>query len=59
MVLVVLIGGIPIAMPTVLSVTMAIGVHELAQEQAVVTRITAVEELARVIGPPSRDTLGV
>ena len=46
MVLVVLIGGIPIAMPTVLSVTMAIGVHELAQEQAVVTRITAVEELA-------------
>jgi H+-transporting ATPase len=46
MVLVVLIGGVPIAMPTVLSVTMAIGVHELAKEQAVVTRITAVEELA-------------
>jgi len=46
MVLVVLIGGVPIAMPTVLSVTMAIGVHELAKEKAVVTRITAVEELA-------------
>jgi len=46
MILVVLIGGVPIAMPTVLSVTMAIGVNELAKEQAVVTRITAVEELA-------------
>lgn len=46
MILVVLIGGVPIAMPTVLSVTMAIGVNELAREQAVVTRITAVEELA-------------
>jgi H+-transporting ATPase len=30
--LVLLIGGIPIAMPTVLSVTMAIGVHRLAQQ---------------------------
>lgn len=46
MILVILIGGVPIAMPTVLSVTMAIGVNELAKEQAVVTRITAVEELA-------------
>ena len=46
MLLVILIGGVPIAMPTVLSVTMAIGVNELAKEQAIVTRITAVEELA-------------
>ncbi|CAI0549424.1 unnamed protein product [Linum tenue] len=30
--LVLLIGGIPIAMPTVLSVTMAIGAHRLAQQ---------------------------
>jgi H+-transporting ATPase len=45
-ILVALIGGVPIAMPTVLSVTMAIGVNDLAKEQAVVTRITAVEELA-------------
>jgi H+-transporting ATPase len=30
--LVLLIGGIPIAMPTVLSVTMAIGSHRLAQQ---------------------------
>eukprot|EP00612_Vaucheria_litorea_P006482 CAMPEP_0171470554 /NCGR_PEP_ID=MMETSP0946-20130122/214_1 /TAXON_ID=109269 /ORGANISM="Vaucheria litorea, Strain CCMP2940" /LENGTH=1078 /DNA_ID=CAMNT_0011999947 /DNA_START=47 /DNA_END=3280 /DNA_ORIENTATION=+ len=46
MVLVVLIGGIPIAMPTVLSVTMALGVNELAAKDAIVTRITAVEEMA-------------
>lgn len=30
--LVLLIGGIPIAMPTVLSVTMAIGSHKLSQQ---------------------------
>lgn len=34
--LVLLIGGIPIAMPTVLSVTMAIGAHRLAQQVGVV-----------------------
>mmetsp|Transcript_24246 Transcript_24246/g.38834 ORF Transcript_24246/g.38834 Transcript_24246/m.38834 type:complete len:1004 (-) Transcript_24246:206-3217(-) len=45
-VLVLLIGGIPIAMPTVLSVTMALGVNELAKQDAIVTRITAVEEMA-------------
>jgi magnesium-transporting ATPase (P-type) len=31
-VLVLLIGGIPIAMPTVLSVTLAIGSHRLSQQ---------------------------
>ena len=30
--LIILIGGIPIAMPTVLSVTMAIGSHRLSQQ---------------------------
>jgi H+-transporting ATPase len=34
--LVLLIGGIPIAMPTVLSVTMAIGSHRLAQQVGLV-----------------------
>lgn len=33
--LVLLIGGIPIAMPTVLSVTMAIGSHRLSQQVCV------------------------
>lgn len=35
--LVILIGGIPIAMPTVLSVTMAIGSHRLSQQVCEVT----------------------
>ncbi|KAJ7937023.1 hypothetical protein B0H13DRAFT_2226484 [Mycena leptocephala] len=39
-ILVLLIGGIPIAMPTVLS--------QLAKHKAIVTRITAIEELAGV-----------
>lgn len=44
--LVLIIGGIPVAMPTVLSVTMAIGATQLSRKQAIVTRLTAVEELA-------------
>ncbi|KAJ1922942.1 ATPase 4, plasma membrane-type [Tieghemiomyces parasiticus] len=46
--LVLLIGGIPIAMPTVLSVTLAMGAKQLAEHKAIVTRITAIEELAGV-----------
>ncbi|KAH9555373.1 hypothetical protein CY35_08G111100 [Sphagnum magellanicum] len=44
--LVLLIGGIPIAMPTVLSVTMAIGSHQLSQQGAITKRMTAIEEMA-------------
>ncbi|KAG6410549.1 hypothetical protein SASPL_128610 [Salvia splendens] len=44
--LVLLIGGIPIAMPTVLSVTMAIGSHRLSQQGAITKRMTAIEKLA-------------
>lgn len=44
--LVLLIGGIPIAMPTVLSVTMAIGSHKLAMQGAITKRMTAIEEMA-------------
>jgi H+-transporting ATPase len=47
-ILVLLIGGIPIAMPTVLSVTLAVGAQQLAKYKAIVTRITAIEELAGV-----------
>lgn len=36
--LVLLIGGIPIAMPTVLSVTMAIGSHRLSQQVTIENR---------------------
>ncbi|TYI25507.1 hypothetical protein ES332_A05G055000v1 [Gossypium tomentosum] len=44
--LVLLIGGIPIAMPTILSVTMAIGSHSLSQQGAITKRMTAIEEMA-------------
>ncbi|KAK4557770.1 hypothetical protein RGQ29_007509 [Quercus rubra] len=44
--LVLLIRGIPIAMPTVLSVTMAIGSHRLSQQGAITKRMTAIEEMA-------------
>ncbi|KAG0239244.1 plasma membrane H+-ATPase [Mortierella sp. GBA43] len=47
-ILVLLIGGIPIAMPTVLSVTLAIGARQLAEHKAIVTRMSAIEELAGV-----------
>ncbi|KAF9530202.1 plasma membrane H(+)-ATPase 1 [Crepidotus variabilis] len=47
-ILVLLIGGIPIAMPTVLSVTLAVGATQLAKYKAIVTRITAIEEMAGV-----------
>nr|P54210.1 RecName: Full=Plasma membrane ATPase; AltName: Full=Proton pump [Dunaliella acidophila]AAB49042.1 plasma membrane proton ATPase [Dunaliella acidophila] len=44
--LVILVGAIPIAMPTVLSVTLALGAYKLAREGAIVTRMSAVEEMA-------------
>ena len=44
--LVLLIGGILIAMPTVLSVTVAIGSHKLSQQGAITKRMTAIEEMA-------------
>ncbi|XLT43333.1 hypothetical protein HN873_035937 [Arachis hypogaea] len=37
---------IPIVMPTVLSVTMAIGSHKLSQQDAITKRMTAIEEMA-------------
>eukprot|EP00256_Glycine_max_P066549 XP_025981144.1 plasma membrane ATPase 2 [Glycine max] len=44
--LVLLIGGIPIAMPTVLSITMAICFHRLSQQGAITKCITTIEEMA-------------
>lgn len=45
---VLLIGGVPIAMPTVLSVTLALGARQLASKGAVFTTISAVDVLAAV-----------
>ncbi|MGA8537387.1 MAG: plasma-membrane proton-efflux P-type ATPase [Thermoplasmata archaeon] len=44
--LVLTVAAIPVAMPTVLSVTMAIGARTLGKKQAIVTHLAATEELA-------------
>jgi H+-transporting ATPase len=46
--LVLTVAAIPVAMPTVLSVTMAVGARLLAKKQAIVSRLIAIEELAGV-----------
>ena len=40
------VAAIPVAMPTVLSVTMAVGARLLARKKAIVSRLVAIEELA-------------
>jgi H+-transporting ATPase len=47
-VLVLTIAAVPVAMPAVLSVTMALGARVLALKQAIVTRLSSIEELAGV-----------
>jgi H+-transporting ATPase len=46
--LVLTVAAIPVAMPTVLSVTMAVGARLLAKKEAIVSRLVAIEELAGV-----------
>ena len=46
--LVLTVAAIPVAMPTVLSVTMAVGARLLAKAEAIVSRLVAIEELAGV-----------
>ena len=48
MVLVLLIASIPVAMPTVMTVTNALGAQTLAKKKAIVSRLEAIEELAGV-----------
>ena len=47
-VLVLTIAAVPVAMPAVMSVTMALGARALALKQAIVTKLTSIEELAGV-----------
>ncbi len=44
--LVLAVAAIPVAMPTVLSVTMAVGARLLSKKKAIVSRLVAIEELA-------------
>jgi H+-transporting ATPase len=46
--LVLTVASIPVAMPTVLSVTMAVGARLLAQKQAIVSRLVSIEEMAGI-----------
>jgi H+-transporting ATPase len=46
--LVLTVAAVPVAMPAVLSVTMAVGARILAHKKAIVTRLAAMEELAGI-----------
>ena len=46
--LVLTVAAVPVAMPAVLSVTMAVGARKLAEKQAIVTHLAAMEELAGI-----------
>ncbi|OOY33490.1 plasma-membrane proton-efflux P-type ATPase [Thioclava sp. F36-6] len=46
--LILTVAAIPVALPTVLSVTMAVGAERLARMKAIVSRLVSIEELAGV-----------
>jgi H+-transporting ATPase len=46
--LILTVAAIPVALPTVLSVTMAVGAETLARMKAIVSRLVSIEELAGV-----------
>lgn len=46
--LILTVAAIPVALPTVLSVTMAVGAEKLARMKAIVSRLVSIEELAGV-----------
>ncbi|MBN1856787.1 MAG: plasma-membrane proton-efflux P-type ATPase [Dehalococcoidia bacterium] len=47
-VLVLAVASVPVAMPAVMSVTMALGARVMAAKQAIVTRLPAIEEIAGI-----------
>ncbi|KAF9181825.1 hypothetical protein BGZ51_005159 [Haplosporangium sp. Z 767] len=47
-VLILTVAAIPVGLPTVMSVTMAVGAKQLAAKKVIVKRLTAVEEMASV-----------
>ena len=46
--LVLLVASIPVAMPAVFSITMALGALALSKQKAIVSRLAAIEEMAGV-----------
>lgn len=47
-VLILLVASIPVALPAVMSVTMAIGAYALSKQKAILSKLSAIEELAGV-----------
>jgi H+-transporting ATPase len=47
-VLVLIVAAVPVAMPAVLSITMALGAGKLADKRAIVTKLSSIEEVAGV-----------
>jgi H+-transporting ATPase len=47
-VLILLVASVPVALPAVLSVTMALGSRKLARRKAIVSRLESIEELAGI-----------
>ena len=47
-VLILVVASIPVAMPAVLSVTMALGALSLSKQKAIVSRLQAIEEMAGI-----------
>jgi H+-transporting ATPase len=47
-VLVLLVASIPVAMPAVFSITMALGALALSKQKAIVSKLSAIEEMAGV-----------
>src|SRR5262249_59472310 len=45
-VLVLLVASIPVAMPAVFSITMALGALALSKQRAIVSKLSAIEEMA-------------
>ena len=48
LVLVLIVAAVPVAMPAVMSITMALGAGKLAGRQAIVTRLSSIEEVAGI-----------
>lgn len=48
LVLVIIVASIPVAMPAILTITMALGALALSKQKAIVSRLQAIEELAGV-----------
>ena len=46
--LILTVAAVPVAMPAVLSVTMAVGARKLAEKQTIVTHLAAMEEMAGI-----------